>query len=65
VDLEIEPQPSPEEREAIEVALRRLIEGPSLPPAYRSAWRAEGIREAVEDQAAEAGPRSNFGATRA
>ncbi len=65
MDLEIEPQPSPEEREAIEVALRRLIEGPSIPAAYRSAWRAEGIREAVEDQDAEAGPRSSFGATRA
>jgi hypothetical protein len=65
VDVELTPDPAPEEREAIEVALRKLIAGSAAPVSYQSAWRAAGIREAVEDQAADARPRSSFGATRA
>jgi hypothetical protein len=65
VDIELTPDPAPEEREAIEAAVQKLIAGSSAPAAYRSAWRVAGIREAVEDQAAEARPRSSFGATRA
>jgi hypothetical protein len=57
VDVEINPEPRPDEREVIEVALRKLIAGRSLPPAYRSAWREAGIREAVSFQAADALPR--------
>jgi hypothetical protein len=48
VDVVIEPEPSPEEREAIELALGRLLEDEAVPPAYRSAWRRAGIAENVE-----------------
>jgi len=30
------------------VALRRLLAGGELPPAYRSRWRAAGITENLE-----------------
>jgi hypothetical protein len=46
---EINPEPAPEEREARLAALARLDRGPDGPPAW---WEA-GIREAVEDEAAE------------
>jgi hypothetical protein len=46
--LEIKPQPTAQEREAIERALRKLIAGRSVPAAYESAWRQAGLREAVE-----------------
>jgi hypothetical protein len=66
VDVEIVPEPGPEDREALEQALRKLIAGRTLSPAYTSAWREAGIREAVEEvQTAGARPRSSFGATRA
>jgi hypothetical protein len=42
--LEITPEPSPEEREALELALARLL---SEPADTRSAWWREGMREAV------------------
>jgi hypothetical protein len=64
VGIELKPEPEPKEREAIEVALQRLLARGNLPAAYTSAWRQAGIRTAVEDQAA-ARPRSSFGATRA
>jgi hypothetical protein len=64
MDVEITPRPEPEQRAAIELALRRLIGRGKVPPAYTSAWRQAGIREAVEAQAG-ARPRSSFGATRA
>jgi hypothetical protein len=64
VNVEITPEPEPEERRVIEAALQKLIEGSSPPAVYRSAWREAGIREAVEDQAV-ARPRNSFGATRA
>jgi len=64
MDVEIKPEPPPDEREAIEVALRRLIGHGTLPAAYASAWRKAGLRDALEPYAA-ARPRKSFGATRA
>jgi hypothetical protein len=54
MDAEIRPEPGPEEREAILAALEELLAEEGLPAAYRSAWRAEGIRENLEQQAEEA-----------
>jgi hypothetical protein len=68
VELEIRPEPAPEERAAIEIALERLPAGPALPPAYTSGWRAAGIAENIElgrTAYATARPRSSPGATRA
>jgi hypothetical protein len=68
VDAEIRPEPTPEEREAIEHALERLLAGPELPPAYTSAWREAGIAENIEfgkTAYATARPRNSPGATRA
>jgi hypothetical protein len=68
MDVQITPEPGPEEREAIEAALRRLIGRGSVPAAYRSAWRKAGLQEAVEPEPepqAGARPRRSFGATRA
>ncbi len=64
MDVEIRPEPEPEERQAIEAALRRLIRGGAPPAAYTSAWRQTGLRESVEPYAG-ARPRKSFGATRA
>ena len=49
MDIEITPQPEAEEREAIEVALRRLLGRGNMPAAYVSSWRKAGLREAAED----------------
>jgi hypothetical protein len=43
MDVEINPEPKPEEREAIEVALRRLVAPAVLPAAYTSAWRKAAV----------------------
>lgn len=64
MDVEITPQPEAEEREAIEVALRRLLGRGNVPAAYASAWRKAGLREAIQPYAG-ARPRKSFGATRA
>jgi hypothetical protein len=64
MDVKITPKPEPEEREAIELALRRLIGRGPLPAAYASAWRKAGLRDALEPYAG-ARPRRSFGATRA
>jgi hypothetical protein len=48
VELQIEPEPSPAEREAIEVAIAQLLASPALPAAYLSGWRSTGIAENVE-----------------
>jgi hypothetical protein len=53
VEPEIRPEPSPEERAAILAALERLLADDSVPPAYRSAWRDQGIRESLDDPTAE------------
>ena len=47
---EITPEPSPEERAAILAALQDGSAGEGLPPAYRSLWRRDGIREGVGDE---------------
>jgi hypothetical protein len=61
--LEIKPEPSPEERTAIEGALARVLAAPSR---LRSAWREAGVRENTQDDAqAAARPRKRPGATRA
>lgn len=41
----VEPEPDPEERKALMVALERLLTGADVPPAYKSRWRAIGIVE--------------------
>jgi hypothetical protein len=64
MDIEIKPEPAPEEREAIEAAVRRLVNGATQPAAYTSSWRKAGLREALDPYAA-ARPRKSFGATRA
>jgi hypothetical protein len=45
VDVEIRPEPENEERVAIVAALEALLRPEAQPPAYRSGWRAAGIRE--------------------
>jgi hypothetical protein len=52
VDVEIRPEPGPEEREAILGALEKLMTRDAAGP-YASAWRAEGIRENLSEQAGE------------
>jgi hypothetical protein len=56
MEVEIRPEPGgPAEREAILAALEELLVRDQIPASYRSAWRAEGIRENVEDLADEEG----------
>jgi hypothetical protein len=50
VKLVIEPEPDPRARDALTVALERLLQDDSPPPAYRSAWREAGIAENVEGE---------------
>jgi hypothetical protein len=54
MEVEIRPEPGPVERQAILAALHELLAFDQVPAAYRSAWRAEGIRENVEDVGDEA-----------
>ena len=49
MELEIHPEPSAEERAAILTALEELRRGADSGP-YRSAWRAEGIRENTDGE---------------
>ena len=68
MELRIDPEPGPEERKAIELALERLLDVGALPAAYTSAWRDAGIHENIEagkTAYATARPRSRPGATRA
>ena len=51
MEPEITPQPSLEVRAAILTALREQESEGSEPPGYSSAWRREGIRESLEDEA--------------
>jgi hypothetical protein len=51
VDVEIRPEPGPAERQAILAGLAELLAGEEVAAAYRSLWRAEGIRENVEQLA--------------
>jgi hypothetical protein len=55
MDVEISPEPEPPEREALEVALERLLEDRFAAPGaapYASAWRLAGLRENVQDAGA-------------
>ncbi len=49
VDFLISPEPDPEEREALAVALERLLPAADVPPAYGSMWRSAGIVENLGD----------------
>ena len=55
MEPEITPEPSPEQRAAILAALRDQNADEGAPPAYRSAWRREGILESIEDEDDERG----------
>jgi hypothetical protein len=65
VDFDVEPEPTPEERAALTLALERLLAGEQVPTPYRSAWRHAGIIDNLGDPYATARPRSSPGATRA
>ena len=48
--IEITPEPSPDEREALIKGLERLLahqDGERFPSMYRSAWREAGLMEAI------------------
>jgi hypothetical protein len=47
MDVEITPEPTPGEREALVRGLERLLAGRRTvePPSYRSPWRRAAIRE--------------------
>jgi len=47
VEAEIKPDPTPEERTAILAALESV--SADGPPAYRSVWREQGVRENDDD----------------
>jgi hypothetical protein len=49
--VELEITPEPEDREAVVAAAKALLRLDPLPPAYRSAWRDQGVRENVEEDA--------------
>ena len=63
--LELDPDPTPAEREAVATALNeeRLLTETAREP--ESAWRQAGLREAVERTPQALSPRSSRGATRA
>ena len=68
MEYQIRPEPAAVEREAIVAALEQLLPRDRVPGAYRSAWRAEGVRENTDSEGvayAGARPRSSPGATRA
>jgi hypothetical protein len=46
VEAEINPEPTPDERKALDEALARLLAEPAQP---RSSWWREGVREALSD----------------
>jgi hypothetical protein len=53
VDFVARPDPDPEAREALELALEGLLRSDQPPPAYRSRWRAEGIAENLDGESDE------------
>jgi hypothetical protein len=62
VDYEVTPEPSEQERAAIDAALLELDQ--EEPSAYESAWRRAAL-DADDEVYAVAPPRSSRGATRA
>jgi hypothetical protein len=48
VELVIEPEPDPKARDALTLALARLLQDDAPPPVYESAWRRSGIVENAE-----------------
>jgi hypothetical protein len=50
VDFVTRPEPDPEAREAIALALECLLVADELPPAYASRWRAVGIAENLDGE---------------
>jgi hypothetical protein len=61
VDFTTWPEPDPEAREAIALALERLLEADELPPAYASRWRTEGVAENLDgEEEAPTGRRSTL-----
>jgi hypothetical protein len=65
MEVVIQPEPDPDERDALTVSLARLLHGDAMPSVYRSRWREIGVAENVEADYATARPRSRPGATRA
>jgi hypothetical protein len=61
VDFIASPDPDPEAREAIALALEGLLRFDETPPAYRSRWRAEGVVENLDGDDDEP-PRQNAAA---
>ena len=61
MDVEIVPEPTREEREALLAGLERLLAADkderALPFAYRSAWRRAGLLEAAGAVEDDVGPR--------
>jgi hypothetical protein len=49
VDVEIRPEPPADQREAILRTVEELLACDPHPPALRSAWREQGIRENAGD----------------
>jgi hypothetical protein len=65
VDVRITPEP--DDRDAVLAAVEAFLSRDVQPPAYRSAWRALGVRENLgcDELQGETGlPRSTPGATR-
>jgi hypothetical protein len=52
VDVEIRPEPSPEERRALLASLERLLADPEPPAAYRSGWRKQALLENIAPEGA-------------
>jgi hypothetical protein len=66
--VEVEIRPEPDDREAVLAAVEAVLSANGAPPAYRSTWRASGIRENVEDGTGQddtVRPRGSPGAGRA
>jgi hypothetical protein len=48
VEFVTSPEAEPEQREAVALALERLLAPDGLPGPYRSRWRAEGVAENLD-----------------
>jgi hypothetical protein len=66
--VEVEIRPEPDDPAVVVAAVRALLSSDGTPAAYRSSWRASGIRENVEDEAEQGdavGPGKSTAASRA